>query len=264
MKRETPILRLENSPLVFVVIQVKISPIFSLQNYLPQLQEELRKNGYPRFQRGITQQINFGPDFKPNVESNWRLEFYDREKTNSILLAPDSITLQTNSYTVFEEFERALSHALEILNNSVQISVVEGIGLRYVDWIRPSVGQKAESLLKEGLRGLNYESIGIQDPIHLSHFVGRTNLGQLMVRFYQQRGHYLPLDIGAIGLSYSQTIPPTELASLLEFDHQANQSFDFDIKDISDVAWKLHAPLDKAFRASVTNEAMKLWGAKDA
>lgn len=263
MNRDLPALRLQRSPLVFVVMQVKISPIFSLLDYLPKLQEVFRKSGYPRFQRGMMQQINFGPDFVPKVESNWRLEFYNTHKTTAVLFAPESVTLQTNSYTTFEDFEQSFRAALDVLNKTVEISVVEGVGLRYVDWLRPEPGETAESLLKPGLRGLDPHEIGLSDSIHLSHLVGKTNLGQMLVRFYQQKGQYLPIDIGPIGLSYQRPIGPTEVASLLDFDHQAGQSFEFSVEEVSDVAWRLHDPLDRAFRASVTSEAMQLWGAQN-
>ena len=243
-------------------MQLRISPIFSLLNYLPQLQEVLRKSGYPRFQRGVLQQISFGPDFKPNVESNWRLEFYDKQKTSAILLSPDAVTLQTNRYTVFEQFEQSFRSALEILNDSVQISVVEGLGLRYVDWIRPTPSQTVESLLKPGLRGLSNGELGVQSSLHQSHLIGQTEIGRLMVRFYQQQGQYLPIDVGAISLAYNEQIVPTEIASLLDLDHQASQSFDFEVEAVSELAWKLHDTLDKAFRASVTSEAMQVWGAE--
>jgi uncharacterized protein (TIGR04255 family) len=117
--------------------------------------------------------------------------------------------------------------------------------------------------MKQGLRGLNNEDIGVKDSLRKSEIVGLTDVGRMIIRFYQQRGNYLPADTNPINLVYDLQIRADETASLLDLDHQSSQNFDFSLDDICELAWKLHDPLAQAFRASVTDEALEIWGVEN-
>ena len=39
----------KNAPVVYVIVQVRFSPILSLQTYLPEIQEHFRRNSFPAF-----------------------------------------------------------------------------------------------------------------------------------------------------------------------------------------------------------------------
>ena len=49
MKRTHPPLRLPGSPLIYVVAQVNISAVVAIERYVPEIQERLRKSGFPGY-----------------------------------------------------------------------------------------------------------------------------------------------------------------------------------------------------------------------
>ncbi len=92
MIRSGTTLKLVKTPLVYVIGQVKISAVMSLETFIPAIQEKLRHLGYPRYKRGRVQQVTIGPE-GPAFESLDRFEFQNREGNAGIILAPDFIAL---------------------------------------------------------------------------------------------------------------------------------------------------------------------------
>jgi uncharacterized protein (TIGR04255 family) len=266
VRRSRPVLRLSRSPLVYTVLQVGIAPVFSLRSYLPELQEKLRKNGFPRYREGILQKLTIGQDgLAPKIESSARFEFYDKNAQTGIMVAPDAVTVHTNAYRVFEEFDETVRLAVSTLREVAGVEVVEKVGLRYVDWVRPDSTRSVDSLIQPGLRGINECELGGRDAIKLFQMFCLTAVGRMLVRFYQQRGQVLPLDLGPgpVNLSIDFRVEPNEIVSLLDLDHTSEQSFDFEMDAISELAWRLHDSLDLAFRTAVTDEALEFWGAEN-
>lgn len=262
VKRSRPALRLRRSPLVYTVLQVRIAPILSLKKYIPELQEALRKKGFPRYREGFLQTISFDAEsLAPKIERSVRFEFYDKPARTGILITSDAVTVQTNSYSTFEQFTEVAILALSTLKQAAEVAVVERVGLRYVDWIRPDAEHSLKSLIRTELHGLDESELGAKEVLRLIQIWSKTNLGKMIVRFYQQKGQFLPADSLPINLSYDIQIDSNEIVSLLDLDHFAEQSFDFDEQAICDLAWKLHDPLDTAFRSAVTKEALQFWEA---
>ena len=75
-----------------------------LDKFIPEIQEQLRHTGFPRFEHGQMQQFTLQPAAPPKIETTDRFEFQNRDKTAGIVLTTNSVSLQTNSYTTFEEF----------------------------------------------------------------------------------------------------------------------------------------------------------------
>lgn len=263
MKRSQPALRLSRTPLVYTVLQVRIAPVFSLKKYLPDLQETFRKSGFPRYREGFLQTLSFEPEgLTPKIERTARFEFYDKGANTGILIATDAITVHTNKYTEFESFIQTVCASLRKIKEVTGVEIVERVGLRYVDWLRPDDSRSVTSLVRSGLRGLDESALGAKDALSQWQIICSSPVGRMVVRLYQQKGHYLPPDLVPINLSYTAQIDPSETVTILDLDHFAEQSFDFDEGAISELAWKLHDNLDRAFRAAVTEEALEYWGAE--
>src|SRR5882762_5816637 len=162
MKRSLPSLRLRYSPLVYVIGQVRISPVVAIEKYIPEIQEQLRHKGFPRFVKGQIQEIRFAIDAAPKMSVVDRYEFQNKESTSGIALATDSISLHTSKYEVYEKFEETFSTALTIIHQVVSLSLVERMGLRYIDLIRLNAGEQFSDYLQPGLLGLEEEKLGVQ------------------------------------------------------------------------------------------------------
>src|SRR5258705_10846711 len=103
--RTLPALHLSKSPLVIVLSQVRISPILGMEKFLPAIQEQLRRTGYPKFRTSVTQEILLAPELKTVSSVRWL--FSDREEKTTAVIAPNFITLLTSRYEVFEKFADA-------------------------------------------------------------------------------------------------------------------------------------------------------------
>jgi uncharacterized protein (TIGR04255 family) len=258
--RTRPAIHLEHTPLVFVVLQVVIAPVLSLKKYIPDLQERFRRNGFPRYREGFISTLSFTDDLSPSVSQSPRFEFYDRDFRTGVLVHPNSLTVQTNKYDSFERFQEIVAMAVGVFRESVEVSLAERVGLRYVDWIRAESGQSPDTLLNPGLHGLTLSEVGSARVLRNFLMNFTTNLGTLLIKLYDQPGKLVPMDSQPTALVYENQPKPEEVVTLLDLDHFAQQSFDFGQDEVNDLAWKLHDPLDLAFREAVTPEARKIWG----
>ena len=50
--------KLSNAPVFFTIGQIQHNPLLSLETYLPQIQESMRKAGYPAFKRAVRVALN--------------------------------------------------------------------------------------------------------------------------------------------------------------------------------------------------------------
>ncbi len=263
MKRSLPPLRLRYSPLVYVIGQVRISPVIAIEKYVPEIQEQLRHKGFPRFVKGQIQEIRIEIGSTPKVNVSDRYEFQNKEGTSGIVLASDFISLHTNKYEVYEKFEETFRVALAIIHQVVSLSLVERIGLRYVDLIRLGADEKFSDYLQPGLLGLENAKLGVTKSLSRFEFVGVTEVGKLVVRYSQSdNGTFLPADLMPSPLKHDVEVPPGEVVSFLDLDHFSEQSHDFEVSSVLELLGRLHDYLDRTFRSAVTETALQKWGSE--
>lgn len=264
MKRSLPPLRLRYSPLVYVIGQVRISSVIAIEKYIPEIQEQLRHKGFPRFVKGQVQEIRFEiGETTPKVNVSERYEFQNKEGTSGIVLASDFVSLHTNKYEVYEKFEETFRVALAIIHQVVSFSLVERIGLRYVDLIRLGADEKFSDYLQPGLLGLENGKLGVTKSLSRFEFVGTTEVGKLVIRYSQSdNGAFLPADLMPSPLRHEAEVPPGEVVSFLDLDHFLEQSQDFEVSSVLELLGRLHDNLDRAFRSAVTETALQKWGSE--
>ena len=79
MKRTHPPLRLPGSPLIYVVAQVNISAVVAIERYVPEIQERLRKSGFPGYTNIQVPEIIFETfGARPVVTPLSRYEFQNK------------------------------------------------------------------------------------------------------------------------------------------------------------------------------------------
>lgn len=263
MERTLPPLKLSRSPLVYVVAQVRISAVIAIDKYIPEIQEQLRHKGFPRFKQEQVRhlRLDFGAEPKFNIIE--RFEFQNKEQTTGLILASDFVALHASRYENFGKFEEMLSAGLEIIHKALQISLTERIGLRYVDLVRVHEGESLGDYLQPGLLGLDPATLGARSSLSRFEFVGLTEIGKLIVRCSTAQGEeFLPPDLEPTSLRFGVTPEPNESRYLLDFDHSSEgaEASDFSIKGVLDNMQQLHSNLDLAFRHAVTEQALTRWG----
>lgn len=265
MRRTEPPIKLHKSPLVTVLAQVRTSPVAKMSDYAPEVQERLRRRGFPRFVESTVQEILLVPGGPPQLRVHPRWEFQDKERTTGIILTQNGVVLHTRAYDTFDAFAKQLELALEVVGDVVKPSLVERLGLRYVDLIRTEDGESWTDYVKDGLHGISDGSIGMRSSLHRSEIVGDTEVGQLVVRCFQvSDGSFLPADLITSSLDHSTVkLRPEEVVTLLDLDHYAESAREFDAEQVIECMWRLHDNLDLSFRECITPYARERWAAEE-
>jgi uncharacterized protein (TIGR04255 family) len=142
MLRSAPPLKLARSPLIFVLAQVKISPVMAIEEKIPGLQESLRKNGFPRLAVREIQTHLHAPDRQPKLtDARQQWEFINRDASASVMIDAESFNYQVSRYDVFETFSEGVCEALEQFARHIEPDLVQ----------RRAVGRKGDQSLLQRL-----------------------------------------------------------------------------------------------------------------
>lgn len=258
---------LTKQPLVLVLCQVSFSPIPTLADSLPLIQEDFRRASFPIDRSGTMHRFLFTPG-GPQTEVVPRFELRDRAETSSVVVLKDSVILQTTAYAGFERFAERLVMALKSVFTRTEherFGVVQRIGLRYVNVIVPPEGDDHRTYLRPGLHGLSSDVfLPGRQLLHLEN-AGQTKVdegeGTLVVRISQdESGACLPADLQGGTPRY---VPPTasgKLVTFADFDHAIQGSFDPDVDWIEARLYTLHDHIIETFHQHVvTEKAIERW-----
>jgi uncharacterized protein (TIGR04255 family) len=252
--------RLEKSPLAYVLCQVRMSAVMAIDRYVPEIQERLRKNGFPRFRKGFTQELTISPTAGPTATVSDRFDFLDKEEAWGVVLGTDFVTLHTSRYVHFENFDARLRDVLDTISAIAAPELAERVGIRYVNVIKPDAPTGISEYLEQGLLGYDGSRIGLKNWFSRSDFLGVSDFGNLIIRVSQRNdGQFLPPDLAPSGLTHSVQINAGEIVSLLDLDHAAVSPLTFDGDEISELVGHLHDVVNNAFLNAVTPAALEHW-----
>jgi len=261
MKRTLPPLRLSHSPLVLVLCQVRIAAIRDMATYLPKIQDRFRREGFPVDLSGEVQEVTLQPEGSAKSRRRAHWEFRTLEETWSIIVSENAVVLQTTVYTNFEEFLRYLLLAVKTVNVVVGDLLVERVGLRYVDLIRPNEGETWKDFIQPGFHGLENELIRPERSVLFTQIITETGPDQrLIARVAQNRdGMVLPPDLLPHHPKLKTQAAIGELITLLDLDHYREARQAFEDEALVTTAWELHDGLDILFRDVMTPHALEVW-----
>ncbi|HED12157.1 MAG TPA: TIGR04255 family protein [Gammaproteobacteria bacterium] len=261
MPRKEPALKLERSPLAFVLSQVRFPAVLKMEDRVPDIQEALRKQDFPRYNKEDIQQVTFsGNELKAERDKRW--VFVSRSRHEAVILSSNFVVYETSDYDVFETFTERFSPVLKLIADATTTEFVEQLGLRYVDLIRPTENKAACEFLRENVRGLSQEDLGASSLRNQFSTQAHTEQGDLFVRSFENTGpNMVPPDLVSTHLRF-KTNPDDlkdELYRILDIDHISKGEFDFHPEDLIQKLWDLHEFSSKAFEAAVTEEAIEFW-----
>ncbi len=259
--RTEPALRLERSPLQFVLVQVRFSPVTLMRDYVPPLQEKLRKSGFPGFSKETMQHVSFGPE--PKAETSKRWCFVSRDKREGVVLAEDFIVYETTRYDIYETFTERFRNVLAELNAVAEIGFASQIGLRYVDVIHSLDGHPPDWFVREQFHGLKADEIG--EPL-TNQFLSVVRTADGILKLKTLDGHgpgFMPPDLEAARLKFDLELTEQDSFRILDFDHIWTGEIDFVPEDIVARMWALHGSIEKSFKATVTGDALAVWESKE-
>ncbi len=248
---------------MFVLAQVRVPPVLTLERYIPDIQEGFRRAGFPRFAQVQGQEITLAgaPQTLLRVETPSRWLFLDRPSTTGITLASDFIVVSTTSYGTFESFLERIDFVVSLVQRLVHFDFFERVGLRYVDLVRPENGDALEDYFAPGLTGLNSSSLAVKGTESRFEQTAATDIGRLVFRLTKSDGNtFFPPDLLPLELTPSFSFEEQGPHAVLDFDHFSVGTRDFDVDEIVDMMWRLHDLVGRAFQAAVTEHALEQWG----
>lgn len=258
MTRLEPGLKLERSPLILVLSQIRFSAVLKMADFIPDIQEAMRGEGLARFTQEESQQVVFGPVVKTNQTTRW--VFSNRAQTEAVILSNDFFVYEVSKYDVFETFTSRLLPLFEHVCKAAKLSFAVQTGLRYIDLLQGNANHNVDDFISETLRGLTAEQLGVKTANHQFVIQAETDLGTLFLRSYENTGdQFLPPDLQTKHLQFKASTSSDEEFRILDFDNVSLGDFDLDGDAVEQKLWQLHASTDRAFRAAVTEVALEYW-----
>jgi uncharacterized protein (TIGR04255 family) len=259
---------MKNAPVYFTIAQVRFNPILSLASYVPKLQEYLRRNRFPDFKKGIVLTFNLAQpqqqaaeEIPPTSTNAERYHFANLENTKSFILEHGSLALQATEYETFEKFSSEFLEVIEVLNETVSLSFVERIGLRYLDAVVPRDGETLSQYLMPQVMGL-VDKLPGKVQHSFSETLAQSNECSVMCRTVIQEGQvgFPPdlLQLMSLQLAERFTFSP-RLHAIIDTDVFLQKRTTFDLTAIKKILADLHNGSAAAFRAATTEHALAVW-----
>lgn len=260
--------KLQNAPVYFTIVQARFNPIAALDAYAPMVQESLRKQGFPDFQKGVLATFNLSlgapreasPTQVP-VEQTARYTFLNIERTAGFILDQAALSFQTTEYDVFESFLETFLVGLRTVHEAVDLSYTERLGVRYLDAVFPRTGEVLSGYLNESLLGLLGKIEGHQLVHAFSETAGRVGSITVVSRAIVQGDRVgFPPDLQPMNLMVAERFRSrTGIHATLDIDGFYDQRERFDISRVQEHLIDIHDEITKSFEVSVTPYALEVW-----
>jgi uncharacterized protein (TIGR04255 family) len=254
---------LKNPPVYLTVAQVRFNPILKLPDFLPSIQDGMRKAGFPAYEphKAIALQLTIQdgqPTPVPVISE--RFSFGNLEKTHSFMLDGGALTLQSTNYGHFEAFSSVFMMGLALVHDAVHLDFTERIGLRYLDRIFPVGGDTlAQYLVPEAL-GLGNRLGGNVQQTYLETII-EVGAYKLRSRVVTQVGALaFPPDMLPGDLLVNKRLASyTGLYAILDNDGFLETREGYSPNGVAQHLDAIHKVIGDAFRAIASDHARNVW-----
>ena len=253
------------SPLKLCLLQTVFSPIVNMEKYIPEIQDCLRKEGFPLFSERILPLIDFESNGAKNSScKQWIFQSSDLQEL--LVVDLNLIVYQVFEYEKFEIFFARYKSIIKKFFEILQFfpaGVINRIGLRYINVIRDDNWKK---YLNKSYQGIELPSNIVKDPktaftssmMQSGTKLDLKSVGNIIVKIYQNnQGIDVPADI----VSNTQIIPTNKLVTFIDIDHfvQFSNTVKINFEQIQEFTEKLHRVSSIVFLDSISEEAKKTW-----
>jgi len=260
--------KMGSAPVYFTIAQVRFNPILTLDTYAPQIQERLRKEGFPDVKKGLLATINFnvgapteGSASQLPVAQTARYVFDNMERNSGFILDQGALSFQTTEYDVFESFSLLFLKGLQAVNEAVGLSFTERIGVRYLDAVFPKSGESLRDYLSGSVLGLT-EKLDETIVHAFSETLVKKDSVNVRSRVIIQEGDVgFPPDLQPMTLSIGERFKQLHgRHAIIDTDGWSELREAFNVGRVREQLALIHTGIDRTFRASVTENALKAWG----
>lgn len=263
--------KMTNAPVYYVIAQVRHNPILSLGTYAADIQERMRKVGYPDYRPGKTLIYNLTMQpadgtTQPQVPAATSVErhtFLSMDSTRSFIVEQGAFSFHTTEYDVFDAFSKEFFVGLEIVHQCLNLDFTDRVGIRYLDAVVPVGGEsELKNYLAPGVLGLAGR-LPSNVPIAMS--VSETHIqlpdANLLARTLIQNGGLgFPMDLAAQGLQVPKRFQKINgVHAIIDTDASQEGRKPFDLEVLRERLDSLHTKIRMAFDANVTAHALEVW-----
>lgn len=254
---------LKNPPVFFTVAQVRFNPLLKLSDFLPSIQEAMRKFGFPAFTVHSTIALQFAVQdgqTVPQPVPHEQYLFANVEQTHCFVLSSDSLTFQSTDYGTYESFSEVFLEGLALVHKEVALAFTDRIGLRYLDHVFPKAGDSLSPYLASEVQGLSARLGG--HPLH-SYSEALNAVGNVVLRarvVIQNGGLGFPPDLLPHGMAVQQRFTQAQgMHAILDTDGAVEGRNLFSLEAVRGHLLAIHDVIGAAFRATVTDHARAVW-----
>ena len=255
---------LKNPPVYFTVAQVRFNALLKLADYLPSIQDDMRRAGYPDFEsrKSIALQLHVqdGQKTTPIPVQFEQFVFGNVGKTHSFVLNPETLTLQSTRYGCFEDFSATFLKGLALVHAVVKLDYTERTGLRYLDLIAPRPGDNLPQYLAPEVLGLSAR-LGGKTDYSFSETLSHVDDVQLRSRVMIQEGSLaFPPDLLPQGMDVEDRfMSHVGHHAILDTDGFIEKRALFSADEIDQQLEVIHRVIGTAFKQTVTPHALSTW-----
>lgn len=258
-------------PLCYALAQARFNPVPGMAEYVPRLQDALRREGWPEFARQMSKsfEVQQTEGQEPAVRSfdRERWVFSNAQASHGFILQPDSLVFHTTDYRGFEEMLSSMLRGIERLHETVELQFISRVGLRYLNVVDPVSmgGSGLDELVPERLLGLSAsQGSGLRHSFSETVFEQdeTTVVSRALV---SPRGVVWPPDLQPAMLE-AQARFRIDDHTVIMLDNDVYRVFPqphipFESGRLSEVLQDGHDMIGQMFREMTTSKARSIWGA---
>lgn len=261
---------MSNAPVYYALAQARFNPVAAMSKYVDQIQDRLRREGYPLFEsQQVTHLVVPGPGLALQAEPQvaqapqWLLTRGDR--TAGFILAPSAITYHTTHYDTHNVFIPELLRGLAAVHEVATLDHVSRLGLRYLDAVWPRAGESLEQYLVSGLHGFEFNAelrYGLTEAVFGTDSGPLVQTGTLVTRVHRMTAPLgFPPDMQPNGLMLDPKFDLKEpwAHAVIDTDHFVEGRMPIDVDKLGEQLLSLHATIKSAFGATTTDHARAAW-----
>lgn len=255
--------KLTHAPVYFVLAQVRFNPVAALDNFAPEIQDQLRLNGYPDQQKKTISTFNLNMASSLQAMTPERQELYtawNMEQTAGFVLDSKSLSFQTTDYSVYEEFLNAFAVGLRVVHEVIGLAFRESIGIRYLDAVYPFDNDALTQYIQNSVLGM-YGKLDGSMRQSFSETTHENDGGLLVSRAITEDGPVrFPPDLQTFELKLAERFGVQKgLHTILDTDASKNERIQFDVEDIIQQLAALKEEVSASFKKTVTPYALEKW-----
>jgi uncharacterized protein (TIGR04255 family) len=254
---------LKKPPVYFTLAQVRFNALLKLAEYLPSIQDAMRKSGFPDFvaRKSVVIQITMQDgQAMPIPATQENFFFGNADKTHCFVLNAEALALQSTDYGTFEDFSAMLLRGLALVDQVVQLDFTERVGLRYLDHVTPAGDDILANYLAPEVIGLSSKLGGKSIHSFSETFNALSDIRLRSRVVIQNSGLSFPPDLQPEGMLIDpRFLTYTGLHALVDIDGFVEGREVFSADTVSRHLDDIHKVVKVAFRATVTEHAFKVW-----